>query len=170
MQVVCDSMKIFTNVVAKWPGSVHDSRVFENSKLCQNFQNGQYAGGMLIGDQGYALSRHMLIPFSSATKTRDQNRFNGRHSKTRVVIENAFGMLKRRFPVLHMENRMKAQKVCKVVVACMILHNIAVSVNLPDFDENLDPTDADMGTIHDGPQNPTGEWIRNRITNLFKPA
>ncbi|XP_058617592.1 putative nuclease HARBI1 [Onychostoma macrolepis] len=34
VQMVCDSMHHITNVEAKWPGSVHDSRNFRESHLC----------------------------------------------------------------------------------------------------------------------------------------
>ena len=35
LQMCCDSSFRITNVVAKWPGLVHDSRMFRNSVLCQ---------------------------------------------------------------------------------------------------------------------------------------
>ena len=42
---------IFTNIVAKWPSSVHDSGIFQNSRLCAKFENGDY-NGILLGDSG----------------------------------------------------------------------------------------------------------------------
>ncbi|KAM4522847.1 putative nuclease HARBI1 isoform 2-T3 [Odontesthes bonariensis] len=33
VQMVCNADYLISNVVAKWPGSVHDSRVFRNSDL-----------------------------------------------------------------------------------------------------------------------------------------
>lgn len=37
----CDSMCHITNVEAKWPGSVHDSRIFRESNLCPLFEHGK---------------------------------------------------------------------------------------------------------------------------------
>ncbi len=39
--MVCDSMCHITNVEAKWPGSVHDSRIFRESHLCTLFERGK---------------------------------------------------------------------------------------------------------------------------------
>ena len=33
VQAVCDSDAFITNIVAHWPESTHDSRIFENSKI-----------------------------------------------------------------------------------------------------------------------------------------
>ena len=39
VQAVCSHDLKFTNIVARWPGSVHDSRIFRNSRLCAKFKN-----------------------------------------------------------------------------------------------------------------------------------
>ncbi len=39
--MVSDSMCHITNVEAKWPGSVHDSRIFRESHLCTLFERGK---------------------------------------------------------------------------------------------------------------------------------
>ena len=36
--------------------------------------------------------------------------------------------------ILHQEIRMDTRKVPKLVVACLILHNIAIDMNMPDID------------------------------------
>jgi hypothetical protein len=59
-------------------------------------------------------------------------RYNSAHRKTRVLIENTFGSWKRRFALLHQENRREIPNVCKDVAACAVLHNIAVENGLPD--------------------------------------
>jgi len=39
-QMVCDPNFRITSVVARWPGSVHDSRIWTTSGLCHQFENG----------------------------------------------------------------------------------------------------------------------------------
>ena len=41
-QMTCDTNFMATNCVARWPGSCHDSRVFRESTLCHEFENGVY--------------------------------------------------------------------------------------------------------------------------------
>jgi hypothetical protein len=51
VQAICDYDLMFTNVV-RWPGSTHDSRIFENSNVCARFERNDIHG-ILIGDNGY---------------------------------------------------------------------------------------------------------------------
>lgn len=43
----------------------------------------------------------------------------------KVMIENVFGQMKIRFPILENLRRVKLDKVPKIVVACALLNNIA---------------------------------------------
>lgn len=49
MQLVCDSKGVITNVVAIYPGSVHDSFILRNSVLFQKMRDGEYGDGWLLG-------------------------------------------------------------------------------------------------------------------------
>ena len=46
------------------------------------------------------------------------------HTKTRVVIEQTYGRWKRHFHVLHSEITMAPEKVCLIIGACGVLHNL----------------------------------------------
>ncbi|XP_018569031.1 putative nuclease HARBI1 [Anoplophora glabripennis] len=48
-QFVCDSRLKILNVVARWPGSTHDSPIFNNSRLKMDFENNQYQNCLLLG-------------------------------------------------------------------------------------------------------------------------
>jgi hypothetical protein len=53
VQVVCDSGLRFTNAVVRYPGSTHDSFIWNNCSLNEKFSTGQITDGWLLGDSGY---------------------------------------------------------------------------------------------------------------------
>ncbi|XP_020911978.1 protein ALP1-like [Exaiptasia diaphana] len=57
VQVICDNNLVFLDVLAGWPGSVHDSRVLRNSGVYNNAANRFPGDSYLLGDGGYPLLR-----------------------------------------------------------------------------------------------------------------
>ena len=53
-----------------------------------------------------------------------QTAFNLAHSRTRVKVEQTFGILKSRFQCLR-GLRVCPERACDIIVACAVLHNIA---------------------------------------------
>ena len=51
-QVVCDFAGKITNIVARWPGSAHDSRIFTESALKQRLEARANGSEWLLGDSG----------------------------------------------------------------------------------------------------------------------
>lgn len=49
--------------------------------------------------------------------------------RTRNVVERSYGVLERRFPVLALGIRLKLDAVEAIIVACAVLHNIAIDAN-----------------------------------------
>uniref|UniRef100_A0A914VBA8 Putative nuclease HARBI1 n=1 Tax=Plectus sambesii TaxID=2011161 RepID=A0A914VBA8_9BILA len=171
IQAVCNADRCFTSVLAKFPGSAHDSRIFSQSALCADFEAGRKTG-ILLGDAGYDCKSYLLTPYDNA-RSRIEGRFNKRHARQRVLIEQAFGCLKSRFHILHGEIRLPSPtKVCAIVVACCVLHNMAIRRNLPNFynviDDHQPPEEAarpDQG--HGGRSGPV---IRDEIARLLMLA
>ncbi|XP_052281487.1 putative nuclease HARBI1 [Dreissena polymorpha] len=122
--MICEPQFLFTDVVAKWPGSVHDSRIFRDSSICAAFENGQL-DGLLLGDSGYACLTFLLTPYLHA-QTQSQERYNRALTKTRVLIEQTFGVLKPRFACLSYGLRVDEVKTCRIAMACAVLHNIGI--------------------------------------------
>ena len=56
----------FLNIVAKWPGSNHDSFIHRESTIGaypEAHHRGFDVDGLLLGDSGYPCSRYLLTPF-----------------------------------------------------------------------------------------------------------
>lgn len=135
VQAICDTTLRFTNAVIKWPGGTHDSYILRQSSVWEYME--QNAGmGYILGDSAYPLRPWLLTPLSSPC-SESERKYNRCFTSTRVRIENAFGMLKRRFHLLHVENRRKPANVVKDIAACMVLHNLAIEYNMPDFPEEM---------------------------------
>ena len=66
VQLICTRKFVITNVVAKWPGSTHDSRILQNSGVGQMYERGQLQG-LLIGDSGYPQRNWLMTPFRNPT-------------------------------------------------------------------------------------------------------
>ncbi|XP_045541246.1 putative nuclease HARBI1 [Papilio machaon] len=99
VQVVCDSNLVIRNIIARWPGSVHDSTIFNDSPLCAQFERGDFGTMVLLGDSGYPCRPYLLTPLLNPL-THAEEAYNQSQIKTRNLIERLFGVLKRRFPCL----------------------------------------------------------------------
>ena len=97
MQAKCDESHVFTSVDVGWPGSVHDARIFQTSEIHDVVS--ENVRGFLLGDSGYGIAPNMMTPYNNPT-TPAQMHFNREHRRNRVVIEQSFGELKARFPIL----------------------------------------------------------------------
>lgn len=79
MQAVCDATLCFSNVVARWYGSAHDSRIFENSTLYDDMDEGR-SPGLLVGDGGYPLLPFLLTPFEPPRTPAEQRLFSKKNN------------------------------------------------------------------------------------------
>lgn len=141
VQVVGDSKCTIRNIVARWPGSAHDSNIFRNSRLRSDFEDGQFEDNLLVGDSGYAIKPYLITPLLNP-QTPVENLFNEAQIRTRNAVERLFGIWKRRFPILAVGIRLNIEKVEAVIVACAVLHNIAIQMNDDDPILNNDEIEA----------------------------
>ncbi|CAC5404755.1 unnamed protein product [Mytilus coruscus] len=128
-QVVCDHEMKFMSVNTGWPGSVHDARVFRNSKIGKRIINKTILPDEfhLVGDAAYPLSQNLMTPFKDfGTLTREQQRYNFVQSSTLMVVEGSIGQLKGRFRKLKMLD-CTLPKSTDSVTFCCILHNICIT-------------------------------------------
>lgn len=64
VQVVFDATYRILDIVAKWPGSVHDARILSESGLMALFERNIVPNGChLLGDSAYPFKRWLLTPY-----------------------------------------------------------------------------------------------------------
>ena len=91
-QLILIILGMFTNIVARWPGSTHDSFIFNNSHIGQKLESELHSmeNGLLLGDSGYPCKPYLMTPYLNPT-TAKQEAYNKSHKGTRVAIEQTFG-------------------------------------------------------------------------------
>ncbi|KAJ1194681.1 hypothetical protein NDU88_003967 [Pleurodeles waltl] len=92
----------------------------------------------LTGDSAYPNLSWLLTPVRNP-RTRAEDLYNEAHGRTRRVIERTFGLLKARFRCLHMTGGSfyySPKKVCQIIVACCMLHNLALRQQVPFLQED----------------------------------
>lgn len=166
VQCLCDPSGVFTVIVCRWPGSSHDATIFSNSRLCHNMEERNY-NGFLLGDNGYACKRYLLTPVLNPM-TQAERRFNSAHTRTRQIIECAFGQWKQRFRCLKYL-RLKLQNSLTTIVATACLHNIAKerSIPLPGTIENSSPQEDEVVRSYVPETYGAGAVARQQIINLY---
>jgi DDE superfamily endonuclease len=68
----------------------------------------------------------MMIPYRNTNACLMRENFNKKLSATRVLIENAFGLLKGRFNQLRYVKFQTIEKTSRFVKACCVMHNICI--------------------------------------------
>ena len=82
----------------------------------------------ILGDSTYPIQYDLLPPYrDNGHLTPTHRNYNKIHSKTRVVIERAFGLLKGRFRRLKYLYVQHVQYAPLIIMACCVLHNICLN-------------------------------------------
>jgi hypothetical protein len=76
-----------------------------------------------LADDAFGLSQRLMKPYPLRNLDPVQRVFNYRFSRTRRVVENAFGILSARFRVFRQPIRQNYQNAIKTVQAAVVLHN-----------------------------------------------
>ena len=50
IQGICNANLLFLDLVAKWPGSSHNSFILQTSQVNDDFENGKYINSWLLGE------------------------------------------------------------------------------------------------------------------------
>ncbi|XP_018362904.1 PREDICTED: putative nuclease HARBI1 [Trachymyrmex cornetzi] len=133
VQVVSGPNREILDIVVRHPGSAHDALIFDRSGVRCRFELG-HLDGILLGDSRYACRRYLLTPVLRPQSDAEL-RYNTAHKRTRVTIEQLFGMWKRRFPCLYYSLRTKLSTSVAIICATAVLHNICIQHKLDEIPE-----------------------------------
>lgn len=103
MQAVVDHECLFIAFESGWPGSKNDKFIWLRS-FPWIHRNQLFGEGEFLSTKGYPTTPFLLCPFANNEMGDDcarRRRFNRQLSKSRVLVECAFGLLKARFPALN---------------------------------------------------------------------
>ncbi|XP_067131306.1 putative nuclease HARBI1 [Centruroides vittatus] len=139
--VICDGKMKIRNIVARWPGSTHDSRIFSNSSIKEKLHQG-YCNGYL---------------------NHSERRYNKAHSRARNIVERLFGVWKRRFPCIGSCLRTKLDNMLNIIIATAILHNWAIDFKEEEFliEHSNEEREEKSSTMNE--QSSSGSALRRSI-------
>ena len=154
IQAVADHNYYFIDVLIKWPGSVHDVRMFSISNLFQSLRNetisqcrkvivdGQPEIRMcILVDPVYPQLPYLTKEFANGDKDQREKVFGYRLSSVRMVIKCVFGRLKARFGSLRREIDIKLDNLSQCINSFFILHNFSEMrkevLNSSELDKSL---------------------------------
>jgi hypothetical protein len=161
---------LITNAYVGWPGATHDARVLRNSPIYEKAENNLILrNDFIIGDSAYPLRRWLQTPFhDNGRLNQQQRRYNRSFSKIRQTVERANGHLKGRFRRLQCIHCTDAEKVCRLIMAACVWHNLCILTD----DDIL--SFIDMDEAEDCNRYPNiygnaarGEQRRNALVNVF---
>nr|XP_048696687.1 uncharacterized protein LOC125632479 [Caretta caretta]XP_048696688.1 uncharacterized protein LOC125632479 [Caretta caretta] len=138
LQALVDHKERFTDINVGWPGNVHDARIFRNSGLFEQLQEGTYFPDqkitigdvempiVILGDPAYPLLPWLMKLYTGSLDS-SKEQFNYELRKCRMVIECTFGRLKACWRCLLTRSDLSATNIPIVIAACCVLHNICES-------------------------------------------
>uniref|UniRef100_A0A336L2I1 CSON003839 protein n=1 Tax=Culicoides sonorensis TaxID=179676 RepID=A0A336L2I1_CULSO len=133
----CDFRYRITYLNIGSPGRVHDSHIFEESKLKEQHSNnelfyinskiinGYRVPCLILGDSAFRLRNYVMKPYPFVpTMNPIQRHFNYLLSKSRRVIENVFGHIIARWRILSRPLEFGMSNSRRIIRATFLLHNI----------------------------------------------
>ncbi|XP_019699684.1 putative nuclease HARBI1 [Harpegnathos saltator] len=146
--VVCDAQRRILDIVARWRGSAHDSRIWNSSRLKEKFEERRMTG-ILLGDAGYPCRPYLLTPFLNP-RTPTEDRYNRAHIRTRLTIEKIFGEWKGMFRGLRNDMQISLRTAKLAIIAMAVLSNIRKQYDNFEYEPN-DEEDDGYNEEEEGP-------------------
>ncbi|KAJ1144098.1 hypothetical protein NDU88_010400 [Pleurodeles waltl] len=120
----------------------------ETGREVEDEEEGYTVEEVDVGDSGYPNLSWQLTPLRNA-RPRAEDCYNEAPGRARRIIERTFGLLKARFRCLHLTGGSlyySPKKVCQIIAACCMLHNLALRRQVPFLQED-DPCDVLVAAV-----------------------
>ena len=150
---IVDANYCFISVDIGSYGSCSDSYAFKNSNFGQRLEMnqlklpkraqlpgdrlGQEMPFVLVGDEAFALSRHVLRPYARKNLTTAKRIFNYRLTRARRMVECTFGILANKWRIFHRPIDVNPEFCDNIIKACCVLHNFVRQRDGVSFDDTL---------------------------------
>lgn len=133
-------------------GSESDSRIFATSPFGRQLLDGTLpiprpsqlpnsetiVPYYIVGDAAFPLKPNLMRPFPGEDLLVEQGIFNYRLSRGRRVVENAFGIMARKWRIFHVPMNADLKLIDSIIKAACVLHNYLLSHRHPrchDYNE-----------------------------------
>ena len=138
MMGIIDYQYRFLWASAGLPGCVHDSMVFKSSLLYQKLKNGERFPDMyteidgikipplILGDSAFPHHSWLQKRYTHANLNEQEEYFNYRFSRGRMVAECCYGQFKGRWRILYRKSECHPETLKSIILACIVLHNICI--------------------------------------------
>ncbi|XP_069089250.1 putative nuclease HARBI1 [Pleurodeles waltl] len=174
VQMVCLTDQYISQVTAMFPGSVHDFFILQTSSVPHMMAPLTKYQAWLISDSGYPSLPWLLTPVKHPTSDAE-DRHNEAHAHTRQVIERCLGLLKARFQCMHISGGAllyNPQKVCQIIMACCMLHNLVLRHHIPLLDAEegvvvLVADEGDMGSDEEEDDENSADSMAEQIRQYY---
>ena len=178
--VDADGRFIYVDVGA--PGSCSDGGVFRQTPLRGYLEEGtaglpadQPLPGdrrpcpyFFVADAAFPMKTWLQKPHPQRGLTEEEQVYNQRISRARMIVENVFGMVVNKFRVFHTPINARPKQVEKMVLATCILHNMLLKTNPQNYripeqpNHNLDRVEV----LSHRATNAAGD-LRNYLTEYY---
>ncbi|KAK7261444.1 hypothetical protein RIF29_27756 [Crotalaria pallida] len=144
MQAIVDPAMKFMDVCAGWPGSMHESLIFEHSKFKELCDMGDRLRGKklrlskgveireyILGSSGYPMLPYLIVPYEGNDEllTDAEAKFNKVHFATRAVAMRALWKLKETWKIINgIVQEPDRHRLPSIILVCCILHNIVIDM------------------------------------------
>ena len=190
VQACCDYKYCFMGVVVKWPGSVHDARMFANSAVNNFLKSGRILPCprkilegfdpipvFLLGDPAYPLMPYIMKKYVNGGSTPKEQYLGYWLCSVRNVIECTFGRLKAIFGALRRTMDIDMDDLPFVFYSYFVLHNFCevnhksmgeeVVSSVMAYEKDFQP--GHQADIRTSSNDTEGKKIRRILTEYLDP-